>query len=138
VTVVSRYRTLEQWLVALICLHSFIIGLMLMFVPRWAVRFGGWADVDPVFFARQAGIFHVVLVAGYILEFVRHRGVSFMIAAKTLAVVFLLALSIFTEVPWAVPLSGVADGAMAALVWWVHRRAQGEAGSPYSSPSSSS
>ena len=128
----------ERLLVAIICAHSLAVGAMLMFVPQWAVRFGGWDGIDPVFFARQAGIFHVVLVAGYVLEYVRHRGVSFMITAKTLAVVFLLGIWLVSDVPWAVPLSGVADGLMGAAVWWIHRQAQTGTASPYRSPSSSS
>ena len=133
-----RFASLERLLVALICAHSLGVGMLLMAAPQWALRFGGWDGIDPVFFARQAGIFHVVLVAGYVLEYVRHRGVTFMIAAKTIAVVFLVAMWLLTDVPWAVPLSGVADGLMAVAVWWVHRQAQLEASSPYSSPSSSS
>lgn len=125
-----RYASLERLLVALICAHSLGVGLLLMGVPQWALRFGGWEGIDPVFFAQQAGIFHVVLVAGYLLEWVRHRDVAFMIAAKTIAVVFLLGMWAVSDVPWAVPLSGVADGLMAAVVWWVHRRAQAEPSSP--------
>jgi len=125
-----RFSSLERALVALICAHSLGVGALLMSVPQWALRFGGWPGIDPQFFAQQAGIFHVVLVAGYILEYVRHRGVTFMITAKSIAVVFLLGVWLVSDVPWAVPLSGVADGLMAIVIWWVHRRAQVEGWSP--------
>lgn len=127
-----RHLELVVWL---ICLHSLAVGVVLLSVPQWAVRFGGWGGVDPTFFARQAGIFHVVLVAGYLLELRRSGGVSFMITAKSFALVFLLAMWLLTDQPWAVPLSGIADGLMGAAVWWLDRRTQS---SPYSSPSSSS
>ncbi len=115
--------THERGLVVLIALHSFIIGCMLMFVPQWMLRFGGWPQgIDPVFYAYQAGIFHVVLATGYVLEHVRYRGVSFLITAKCIAVVFLIIVTVVHRVPWAVPLCGVADGGMALVTWLVHRQ----------------
>ena len=120
----------ERLLVALICLHSLGVGALLMAAPEWAVRFGGWDGVDPTFFARQAGIFHVVLVLGYVLEYARSRTVSFLVTAKTTALVFLIAMSVLTDVPWAVPVSGVSDGAMGLLAWWVHARVQSTDSSP--------
>jgi hypothetical protein len=114
----------ERLLVALICIHSLGVGVLLMAAPEWAVRFGGWAGVDPTFFARQAGIFHVVLVFGYALEYIRSRTVGFLVTAKITAFVFLVAMCVLTDVPWAVPVSGVSDGAMGFLAWWVHARIQ--------------
>ncbi len=113
----------ERWLISLIALHSAIIGILLMAVPQWLLRFGGWQQgIEPVFYAYQAGIFHVVLAVGYLLEHRRYRGVSFLITAKTMALAFLLVVTAVHEVPWAVPLCGLADGAMALLTWFVHRQ----------------
>lgn len=111
----------ERLLVLLISVHSFVVGLMLLLAPEWAVRFGGWAGIDPPFFVRQAGIFHLVLVCGYLIEHVRYRGVHLLVTAKLIALVFLLVASILDQVPWAVPACGLADGAMAAAVLVVHR-----------------
>jgi hypothetical protein len=45
-----------------------------------------------------------------------------MLAAKGIALVFLLLEAVFGNVPWAVPAAGLSDGAMAFVVWWVHRK----------------
>jgi hypothetical protein len=113
-----------RWLVLLISAHSLGVGAILLLVPEWAVRFAGWPGVDPVFFARQAGIFHVVLVAGYLIEYYRYRGVVLMVTAKSIAVVFLVGLWLIDDTPWAVPFSGVADGIMGGLVWLAARSAR--------------
>ncbi len=113
-----------RWLVLLISAHSLAVGAMLMVVPHWAVRFAGWDGVEPVFFARQAGIFHVVLVSGYLIEYFRYRGILLLLTAKSLALVFLVGLSLLEPTAWAVPFSGVVDGVMGAAVWLAARRAR--------------
>jgi hypothetical protein len=115
----------HEWiLIALIALHSLIIGVVFILAPNWTMKFGGWEHIEPVFFGRQAGAFHIVLAAGYIVEFARYRGISLILIAKSFAFLFLLVYTILDPLPWAVPTSGVLDGLMALAVWWVHRRAQ--------------
>ena len=113
---------LERWLIVLIAAHSIGVGLMLTFIPNWAVRFAGWDGASPIFFIHQAGAFHFVLAAGYLVEHFRHRGVSLLVIAKSLAFVFLVGATFLTEVPWSVPFSGVADGAMAMAVVLLRKR----------------
>ena len=84
---------LERWLIVLIGLHSLAVGFALMLAPLWVAGFFGWGKVDPLFFARQAGIFHIVLAAGYVLEYFRYEGISLLLMAKTVACVFLLAVT---------------------------------------------
>lgn len=120
-------RLHERWLILLIALHSLIIGIFLMVAPAWTMGFGGWQQtINVVFFIRQAGIFHVVLVAAYLIEHYRYQGVLVMVTAKSMALFFLLLAAVFDQVPWAVPVSGIGDGAMALLVWWVHRQVSDE------------
>jgi hypothetical protein len=114
--------TQERWLVLLIAVHSLAVGVMLLAAPQWAIRFGGWDHAEPSFFVRQAGVFHVVLVIGYLIEHLRYQGVLLLVSAKSTAVVFLVAASLLDQVPWAVPISAAGDGAMALLAWLVHRR----------------
>jgi hypothetical protein len=111
----------ERLLVVLIALHSIIVGAMFMSAPQWTMRFAGWRGIDPVFFAYQAGVFHLVLATAYLIEYRRYRGVTILIVAKTIALVFLIAATLIDPLPWAVWTSGIIDGAMAAVVWWVHR-----------------
>lgn len=112
----------EKWLIILVSLHSLSIAAAFFSGPHILVRFGGWERIEPVFFAYQAGAFHVALATAYLIEYFKYRGIAVMLAAKSIAFVFLLVTPIFVPVPWAVPFSGVADGAMALLVWWVHRQ----------------
>ena len=114
-------QTHERVLIFLISLHSIIVGLMLMFFAEWAVRFAGWAGAEPIFFIWQAGAFHFVLAAGYLVEYSRHRSISLLLIAKTTAFVFLIGGSLLAGSPWAVWFSGVADGAMALVAFLVHR-----------------
>jgi hypothetical protein len=117
------WRRIEIWLVVLIAIHSYVVGFFLIFLTRWGVEFGGWGEASPLFFVRQAGIFHVVVATGYLLEYIRYRGVTLVLTAKTTAVVFLTAMMWVEEAPWAVPLSAVGDGLMGLVVWIVHRKA---------------
>jgi len=114
-------RTHERALIFLIALHSIIVGVMLLFFPEWAVRFAGWSGADPIFFIRQAGAFHFVLATGYLVEYSRSRTIPLLLIAKTTAFVFLVGGAMFTQTPWAVWFSGVADGAMALTAFLVHR-----------------
>jgi hypothetical protein len=119
----------ERLLILLIVLHSIIVGVMLMFFAEWAVRFAGWAGAEPIFFIWQAGAFHFVLAAGYLVEYFRYRTITLLLIAKSLAFVFLLGGSLLAETPWSVWFSGVADGAMALTAYLVHRAAsRGSAG----------
>jgi hypothetical protein len=111
----------ERLLIGLIALHTVMVGAMFLLAPQWTMRFAGWQDIDPVFFAYQAGVFHVVLAAAYLLEFWQYRGVSILITAKVIAFVFLISATLIDPIPWAVWTSGIIDGGMAGVVWWVHR-----------------
>jgi hypothetical protein len=118
---VKLTQTHERILIFLISLHSFIVGMMLLFSADWAVRFAGWAGADPIFFIWQAGAFHFVLATGYLLEYSRSQTISLLLVAKTIAFVFLIGGSLLTETPWSVWFSGFADGAMALVAFLVHR-----------------
>ncbi|PWB78727.1 MAG: hypothetical protein C3F15_01090 [Holophagae bacterium] len=112
----------ERLLIAFVALHSAIVGLLLILAPGLAAQLGGWERIDPAFFGRQAGAFHIVLAAGYLMEFSRYRGVRLIVIAKSFAFVFLLAYTVLDPLPWAVPVTGVIDGLMALVVWWVNRQ----------------
>ena len=111
----------ERLLVFLISLHSIMVGTMFLLAPQWTMRFAGWGGIEPVFFAYQAGIFHFVLAMAYMTEYLKYRGVIVLVAAKIIAFVFLITATIIDPLPWAVWTSGILDGVMAAVVWWVHR-----------------
>ncbi len=116
-------RSLERWLVVLVALHSVVVGVVLLGAPRWAAVLGGWGEVDTVFFIRQGGAFHLVVAAGYLMEYFRHRTVGLLLTAKALATVFLV-FSWLADLSgaWALPFAALGDGLMAVLVLLVHRR----------------
>ena len=117
----------ERLLISLVALHSAIIGVVFIAAPNWTMQFGGWERIEPVFFGRQAGAFHIVLAAGYLMEYGAYRGIRLILIAKSFAFFFLLVYTIIDPLPWAVPTSGVLDGLMALVVWWVHRKVGTEA-----------
>jgi len=113
--------SVERWLVHLVALHSLAVGTMLLAAPGWATRFGGWDGVDPLFFVRQAGAFHFVVVVGYLGEYWRYGGVRFLVATKALATLFLVAAWLSGESAWSVPFSAAGDAAMGLAVALAHR-----------------
>jgi hypothetical protein len=88
------------------------VGTFLLFATEWGSRFGGFGEVSPLFFARQAGIFHFVIATAYLVERFVHGGVVILLVAKATAVVFLLATWLLGVHAWSVPLSAAADAAM--------------------------
>jgi len=117
----ARVRRVERGLIVLVALHSLAVGAVLCLFPRFAMAVAGFDAATPAFFPRQAGVFHLVLAFGYLQEHFRRDEVSLLLFAKGSATVFLLALAAASDVPWAVPVSGAADGLMGAVVWAVHR-----------------
>jgi hypothetical protein len=124
----ARLLRAEALLVAAVVAHTLAVGLVLVAVPAWGLRFGGWTSTPPLFFPRQAGVFHFAVGFGYALEFLRGRGVTLLVFTKSLAVVFLTTATALGAAPWLVPASAAADAAMAAAVLLVHRAAVGGAG----------
>jgi len=117
-----NWNKVELWLVGLIAAHTVAVGAMLLAFSSWSVLvFAGWPHADPLFFPRQAGIFHFVLAFCYLWEYFRYRGIAILVVAKTLAMVFLLGATLLDHVPWVVPLSGVMDGLMGLAVVAVRR-----------------
>ena len=82
-------ESLERTLVALIALHSLVVGLFLTFATDWGARFGGFPSPVPLFFPRQAGAFHFVVAGVYLVEYFVYRGVLTLVMTKAIAVVFL-------------------------------------------------
>lgn len=118
-------KRVERALVVLIAIHSVGVGLALLFVTEWGAWLGGFGEVRPLFFARQAGAFHLVVAAGYLIEYFRYGGVVFLLTTKSIAVVFLTVVWLLGGAPWVIPVSALGDGLMAFLAWRVHVLARG-------------
>ena len=118
----SRARLLSAWVV-LVALHSYAVGTFLLFATEWGARFGGFGAVSPLFFARQAGIFHFVIATAYLVERFVHGGVVILLVAKATAVAFLLTMWALGVDAWSVPLSAAVDAAMGIATLLLARRA---------------
>ena len=119
-------RRYARALVVLIALHSVAVGVGLLFLTEFGARIGGFGTVSPLFFPRQAGAFHFVAASAYLIEYFRYRGILILLTTKSIAVVFLGVMTVLGGMPWIVPFSGVADGLMGLLAFFVHRVAQSE------------
>lgn len=117
------WRKFEDVGVFLVALHSFLIGIMLIFATAWILDFAGWSQVSHLFFPRQSGAFHIILAAGYLMEYRAYKTIRLMLLAKATAVVFLLIMSPWKEA-WSVPFSGIFDGLMLVGMAFIHRMAK--------------
>jgi hypothetical protein len=104
-------RLLSTWVVV-VAIHSYAVGAFLLFATERGARFGGFGEVSPLFFARQAGVFHFVVATAYLVERFVHGGVVILVSAKAMAVVFLAAMWALGVDAWAIPLSAAGDAAM--------------------------
>ena len=106
----------ERWagvVIALVALHSFILGCVLFAVPGWLLDLFSWDYDGSMFFTRQAGAFLVSLSFGYILALKYREAAFFIVASKIVAVVFLLTEFFFRSAPVIILVAGVFDGVMA-------------------------
>lgn len=109
------------WLIAI---HSFIVGLCLIFFPAdWLNYFG--FNVEGKFFSFQGGIFHIVLVYPYIAAIYtieRYPGfLFFSVFAKFTATLFLISYYLFGNPILVVLLSGIGDMLMGIMLWLFYR-----------------
>lgn len=125
-TAAGIWRRLTTAAVTLVALHSLGVAVALLAFTEPAVRLGGFPGADPPFFARQVGVFHLVVALVYLFEYARERSVVLLVTIKTVAVVFLAANLLLDELPWSVLLSALGDGAMALGVALLARRAARE------------
>jgi hypothetical protein len=114
----------ERYIIILVALHSFAIGILLLWSPPWGFQLSGWDTVEPLFFPRQSGAFHIALAAGYLIEHFRYRGILLLLTAKVIATVFLFGSVIMGEHGWVVLFSGIADILMGIVVYLIHSQVQ--------------
>ncbi len=114
----------RKWLVIilyLVALHSFLVGLMLIFMPMSIFSFFGF-DIINRFFPTQGGVFHFVICVAYILGVIwidKCSGfIIFSITAKFIATVFLFTYYFFIDGIFMVLLSGVGDFIMGIAILW--------------------
>ncbi len=104
----------------LIGIHSFIIGLCLIFLPAVYMPLFGFELCEFVFFRAQGGIFHLIMSVIYVWAAIYIDKTNVLIKitllAKTMALIFLLIYYIFVDPVITILLSGITDGLMAIVV----------------------
>lgn len=113
---INLFRLLLQ----LIAVHSFFVGLGLIFLPFGALSWLGFT-VDPYrFFSTQGGVFHIVMCIAYWMaakDPLKEKSLLiFIISAKWMALLFLTLYFLFMEMVAVVALSAIGDGFMGLLV----------------------
>ena len=118
-----KYLKLYLWLVAL---HSFCVGMGLIFIPLSYFDLFGFGNYQGDFFKIQAGVFHMVMVIAYVMaaiEPVKNRMmIVYSIFAKFTATLFLLSYTIFGSMIWMVLVSGIADCIMGLILLGFYRK----------------
>jgi hypothetical protein len=107
--------------------HSIILGLTLLFDPRWALDFVGWEYTGQLFWPSQAGLFLIILGVAYAMALRLRPLVWLVIGSKACAVAFLLASTTWLQAPPISALLGLVDGLMGlavGLTFWRLRRAE--------------
>jgi prepilin signal peptidase PulO-like enzyme (type II secretory pathway) len=113
----QRTLALVLWLVSV---HSFAVGIGLIFRPAQLMEWVGFAGNQDAFFPVQNGVFHIILAIGYALAAAhpaRNRVlVQYTIVVKSLAALFLLLYYAVFDPRWVILVSGIGDGAIAVVV----------------------
>ena len=122
-----KYLSDLNWLqivLILMCLHSFTVGVALIFMPVKLMPFFGLTIPVEKFFPVQGGIFHIVMVLAYFIAalwYDRNQGlILFIILTKFLATIFLFSFYFLIEMAWIILFSGIADCLMGIAILWVY------------------
>ncbi len=118
-------RLLKTWL-WLMTAHSFAVGIGLIWHPAYLLNLMGYAPCSEPFFPTQGGVFHIVMAVGYSMatfDPINFRGlIIFSIVVKAIATVFLIIYWLANPVLGVVLFSGVVDGCMAVVLWYLNKR----------------
>ncbi len=113
-------------LLQLVTLHSFAVGLGLIFLPVKYLELFGFYNYTESFFQAQGGIFHIVMCVAYYSASKNFQSSSgmiyFVIIAKSMALVFLLVYFLFVESIWMILLSAIGDGLMALIIFILYKQ----------------
>jgi hypothetical protein len=111
----------------LVAVHSFIVGVNLIFFPpEWMIKFG-FNPITENFFKVQGGVFHLVMVVAYIMAGLNpvecKKLILFAIITKFIATVFLFTYFLLYTEMITVFLSGVSDFIMGIIILYLYKKA---------------
>jgi hypothetical protein len=120
---------IEKLLIGAVALHSLLLGAMMLFFPTWALAMVSWEFSESHFFPSQSGIFLIVLSGAYAAALWYRPFAWYLVATKTVAVLFLVGEYLIGQAPSTILLAALGDGLMGAAVAAVlicQLRAKGE------------
>ena len=124
----SNYKKYLSYFLFLIGIHSFAVGVGLLFIPPSILDFFGLIDYKESFFQAQGGVFHIAMSVAYAMAGLNIkksiRLIQFIIAVKFLAFVFLIMYFLFVLSAWLILLSGIGDGLMGLIVFILYQRSE--------------
>ncbi len=119
----ATVEMVELAVVVAAVLQGAIVGGWLALFPAAALKAGGF-PAAPAFFVRWAGVLHLVLSAGYAIDYYRYRRVLLLVVAKASTAVFLLVLGLVDSLPELLYLAILVEGVLAAAAGVLHRPAE--------------
>ncbi len=119
-------KTILKWILILTSIHSFLVGVGLIFVTNQLRIYFGFAPSSEQFFQTQGGVFHIVMSVAYFLGGVNQTKykalIEFSIIVKIFATVFLLTYFIFINSSILILFSGVTDCLMFLIILIYYKR----------------
>lgn len=110
----------------LVALHSFLVGILLIFLPVNIIEIFGFQPYTQNFFRAQGGVFHIVMSFAYFmaglnpLKYVSLLQFSF--TAKFTGFVFLILYYLIVNQITLILLSGVADLLMGIVIFLLYQK----------------
>lgn len=117
----NNHDLLVKGLIALIGLHSVVLGILMLFAPLIMMRVLGFPQVTPIFFPSQTGIFLLILGICYLFALTEPAFVKVILMSKAFAVPFLFVHAAFLSATPSIWAAGAGDAAMlvalSAALW---------------------
>ena len=122
-TSVKREKIIKVFMF-MVALHSFIVGIVLLFIPaNYLVKFG-FNELNNNFFQLQGAVFHFVMAVSYMMVVLNPLRFKYLMLfsfyAKTIATIFLFVYFFFFDRIWVVFLSGFSDFSMAFIILFLY------------------
>jgi hypothetical protein len=118
----EKYLSLFLWFIAI---HSILVGIGLIFMPSSILAYFGLPDYSSNFFQAQGGTFHIAVSVAYCMAAANPNKsanlIWFIVYLKLIAFIFLMIYFLFVLQNWLILISGIGDGAMAGVLFFIFK-----------------
>lgn len=127
---ITKPEKLLSFFLYLVSLHSFSVGIGLIFLPSSFFITLGFEQTFDRFFSTQGGVFHIAMaicyaMAGY--DKVKFKElIVFSIIVKIIATIFLISYFILISSKWLIIVSGVSDFLMGVVIYFLFQKLNSE------------